>query len=166
MPNISSSQTRRAAVAGTFYPGEAHELAKMVADLLSEAGQVEGSAGAPPKALIAPHAGYIYSGPVAASAFATLRPLAASVRRGGLLGPAHFVPVRGLALPGCDAFATPLGEVALDSELAARVAELEQVEVSPSAHAPEHSLEVELPFLQTVLEEFRLLPLLVGDGAP
>jgi hypothetical protein len=114
------------------------------------------------KALIVPHAGYIYSGPIAASAYTALHDIAPRIRRVVLLGPTHRVAVRGLALPGVDAFATPLGIVQVDAEAAQTIAYLPQVTVSPQAHAQEHSLEVQLPFLQTVLTDFKLLPLAVG----
>jgi AmmeMemoRadiSam system protein B len=115
-----------------------------------------------PKALIVPHAGYIYSGAIAATAYVTLRPHAAQIRRVVLLGPTHRVAVRGLALPAADAFETPLGRVMLDASAAAEIARLPQVTVSAEAHALEHSLEVQLPFLQSVLSDFTLLPLAVG----
>lgn len=152
--------TRPAAVAGMFYPGDTTALAEDVGALIAAA-----EPNVPhltPKALIAPHAGYIYSGPIAASAYALIRPFAARVRRVVLLGPTHRVAVRGLALPGVDAFATPLGEVAVDHAAIDLIAALPQVTVSPSAHAQEHSLEVHLPFLQTLLPDFKLLPLAVG----
>ena len=114
------------------------------------------------KALIAPHAGYIYSGAVAAAAYAKLIPVAARIRRVVLLGPTHRVAVRGLALPGVDALDTPLGRIELDTDAARAIADLPQVTVSPQAHALEHSLEVHLPFLQSVLPDFKLLPLAVG----
>ncbi len=114
------------------------------------------------KALIVPHAGYIYSGAIAATAYATLRPVAARIRRVILLGPTHHVAVRGLALPDADAFDTPLGRVMLDTDAASVIGRLPQVCVSSQAHAQEHSLEVQLPFLQSVLTDFTLLPLAVG----
>ncbi|PRP94471.1 hypothetical protein ENSA5_40900 [Enhygromyxa salina] len=118
------------------------------------------------KGVIAPHAGYAYSGPIAATAYASLRARAQEIERVVLLGPAHHVYLDGLALPKADAFATPLGEVELDAGLAARVLELPQVQRSAEAHAREHSLEVHLPFLQAILPRFRLLPLVVGDATP
>jgi AmmeMemoRadiSam system protein B len=117
-----------------------------------------------PKALIVPHAGYIYSGAVAASAYATLTNIAPQIRRVVLLGPTHRVAVRGLALPDTDAFDTPLGRVPLDIDAMRLIAKLPQVTISGEAHAQEHSLEVQLPFLQSVLEEFVLLPLAVGTA--
>jgi len=160
---------REAAVAGQFYPGSAAELEATVRQFLDGAGppDVEKTAGAPvPKALIAPHAGYVYSGAVAASAYALLRPAASVIKRVVLLGPCHRVAVKGLALSGADAFATPLGDVPVDKEAAARVLELLQVEVFDAAHTQEHSLEVHLPFLQIVLDDFAVVPLVVGEAPP
>lgn len=153
---------RPPAVAGLFYPGTAGELAHDVRSMLA-------TAAAPdivPKVLIAPHAGYVYSGPIAASAYAALKNIAARIRRVILLGPTHRVAVRGLALPEASAFATPLGEVPLDLEAAQSIARLPQVTISAAAHAQEHSLEVQLPFLQSVLHDFKLLPLAVGLATP
>ncbi len=165
-----SHPVRPPAVAGAFYPGDPGELRETVEGLLAAAPRPAGAAGPPPKAVIAPHAGYVYSGPIAATAFTALAgPVSGQesrrIRRVVLLGPAHRVPVDGLALPGAAAFATPLGAVEVDAEAVAAVADLPQVVESPAAHAPEHSLEVELPFLQVLLGEFRLLPLVVGDAA-
>lgn len=151
---------RPAAVAGTFYPAHAAELAQDVSALLAYAENH-----APqliPKALIVPHAGYIYSGTVAASAYALLKPLASIIHRVLLLGPTHRVAVRGLALPDADTFATPLGTVTIDQQAADQISALPQVTVNQQVHALEHSLEVQLPFLQTLLADFKLLPLAVG----
>lgn len=152
------STVRPPAVAGLFYPADARQLAHDVQQLLVEARPHD----LIPKALIVPHAGYIYSGPIAATAYATLQPVAARIRRVVLLGPTHRVAVYGLALPGADAFDTPLGRVMLDAAAARSIARLPQVGVSAQAHAQEHSLEVQLPFLQSVLTDFTLLPLAVG----
>jgi AmmeMemoRadiSam system protein B len=119
-----------------------------------------------PKVLIAPHAGYVYSGPVAASGYIRIAPLRGRVDRVVLLGPAHRVAVPGLALPSVEAFATPLGAVPLDLEAMRSVADLRQVCVSDEAHAGEHSLEVHLPFLQATLGAFKLVPFAVGDASP
>lgn len=154
---------RSPAVAGMFYPAEAGALSAAVSGCLAEAGEAVDET--PPKAVIAPHAGYVYSGPVAASAYARLAPLKGRISRVVLLGPAHRLAFRGLALPGVDAFATPLGEVKLDAEAVAALSTLPQVVTLPDAHAAEHSLEVHLPFLQTVLGDFSLVPLVVGDAA-
>lgn len=150
---------RRPAVAGMFYPGSPSELRSTVEDLLRD---IPPDRGPVPKAVIAPHAGYVYSGPTAAVAFQALagQPLERVI----VLGPAHRVPVRGLALPGADAFATPLGEVPVDSEGARAVSDLPQVTTFPEAHAPEHSLEVELPFLQVLFPGVPVLPIVVGDA--
>lgn len=149
---------RPPAVAGQFYPGDPGELALAVQTFLAEASPFD----LIPKALIVPHAGYLYSGAIAATAYATLRPIAARIRRVVLLGPTHRVAVRGLALPGATAFDTPLGRVMLDTAAAQSIAHLPQVGVSAQVHALEHSLEVQLPFLQSVLPDFTLLPLAVG----
>lgn len=155
-------QVREPAVAGAFYPGSPRALAADVQHLLSEAAP---GAGLPqPKAIIAPHAGYIYSGSTAAAVYARLAPWRGTIRRVVLLGPTHRVPVRGLAVPGVRFFATPLGQVAIDQDSLAAVSSLPQVVVSDEAHAWEHSLEVQLPFLQTVLGDFSLLPLAVGHA--
>jgi AmmeMemoRadiSam system protein B len=155
---------RPAAVAGRFYPADPQRLADDVARHLAS---VPGPTGVAPKALIAPHAGYMYSGAVAAAAFAALRggwgrPIARVV----VIGPAHYVAVRGIALPSAAAFATPLGAVPVDRTACAALAALPYVAENDAAHAPEHALEVELPFLQTLLARFALVPLLVGRAAP
>jgi len=141
---------RPPAVAGSFYPADPSQLRALVARLLAAAPY-----GAPPKALIAPHAGYVYSGPVAAAVFRRLEDTA--VRRIALLGPAHFSLLRGAALPDAAAMRTPLGDVPIEDPGLPR---------SAAAHAGEHSLEVELPFLQVALPAFSLVPLAVGDADP
>lgn len=153
---------RAPAVAGQFYPAEPVQLAQDVQRLLAEACPH----GLVAKALIVPHAGYIYSGAIAATAYASLAPIATRIRRVVLLGPTHRVAVRGLALPGVEAFDTPLGRVLLDTEVAQSIAHLPQIVVSKQAHELEHSLEVQLPFLQSVLHDFTLLPLAVGMATP
>jgi MEMO1 family protein len=158
------SSTRPAAVAGSFYPGDPAALAAEVCAYLAAS---HPASGAPhPKAIIAPHAGYIYSGPVAASAYARLAPLKDRVSRVVLCGPAHRVFVRGVALPGVDAFDSPLGSVPVDRGAVETLRAFPFVTVSPRAHALEHSLEVHLPFLQSVLGEFSLVPIVVGDATP
>jgi len=144
-----------------FYPDSPAVLKQTVADLLAHP---EGARLArAPKALIVPHAGYVYSGPVAASAYAQLEARRGHIRRVVLLGPAHHVHVRGLALPKADRFGTPLGEVPLDREGMQQLNDCPQVTRSAAAHEMEHSLEVQLPFLQQVLGDFLLLPLAVGE---
>lgn len=156
------ASVRYPAVAGLFYPAEPERLRAMLGEYLRTAAAA--GTGPAPKALIAPHAGYVYSGPVAASAYARLRPLRGRIERVALLGPAHRVAFRGLALPEADRFLTPLGEVALDEEATAALADMPAVRVLDAAHAREHSLEVHLPFLQEVLGDFRLVPLAVGEA--
>ncbi len=153
---------RTPAVAGQFYSGNAGELSATVATLLDEAAVKETAA---PKALIVPHAGYIYSGPVAASGYALLAPYREQYRRVILLGPCHRVPVRGLALSSADAFRTPLGDVPLDKDSLADL-DIAGVETFDASHRDEHSLEVHLPFLQTVLSDFSVVPIVVGDASP
>lgn len=160
------NSTRLPAVAGTFYPGQAEELAREVASMLAAAKDMKTGKLPVPKAVIAPHAGYIYSGPVAASVYACLKPLHNRIHRVVLLGPVHRVPVRGLALPGATSFTTPLGIIPIDKAAIQAISHLPQVVESAPAHALEHSLEVHLPFLQTVLDDFTLLPLAVGDASP
>src|SRR5512140_1449869 len=159
------SAIRPAAVAGSFYPGEPSALASEVASYLAEARPVSAGVRAP-KAIIAPHAGYIYSGPIAASIYARLEPLRGRVNRVVLAGPAHRAWVDGVAVPSVDAFDSPLGPVRLDREAIGQVRALPFAEVSDRAHAMEHSLEVHVPFLQSVLGDFALVPLVVGDASP
>jgi AmmeMemoRadiSam system protein B len=152
---------REAAVAGSFYPADPVELQAQLDELLAAATLSL----PPPKAIIAPHAGYIYSGPVAASAYASLVPLAGQITRVVLLGPAHRKAFSGLAAPASTVFKTPLGSIELDSESIRRVLLLPQVHTDEEAHRLEHSLEVHLPFLQRVLQDFTLVPLVVGDAS-
>ena len=154
---------RPPAVAGQFYAAEPAQLAHDIHQLLSG---VHPCSELIPKALIVPHAGYVYSGAIAATAYATLFAIAARISRVVLLGPTHRVAVRGLALPGVDAFDTPLGRIKIDKVAAQSIPHLPQVSVNTLAHAQEHSLEVQLPFLQSVLADFSLLPLAVGMATP
>jgi hypothetical protein len=154
---------RQAAVAGTFYPHDATELRSQIVEML-EINSRRGSA--PPKALIVPHAGYLYSGPVAAAAYSRLRPIAEQINRVVLLGPSHRVSLDGIALPECDAFETPLGIVELDKASCEALLALDQICRSERAHRMEHSLEVHLPFLQVVLPKFRIVPMVVGNAEP
>ena len=157
------ARIRPPAVAGMFYPGNPAVLQRTVDELLAAATP---HAGAQPKALIVPHAGYIYSGSTAALAYAALAPWRDTIRRVVLLGPTHRVAVAGLALTEADALATPLGTVAVDAAAVAEIAGLPQVVASDRVHAQEHSLEVHLPFLQRALDDFRIVPLAVGHAAP
>ncbi len=155
---------RPAAVAGSFYPEDPARLASEVDGLL-------GAVSAPrapeiPRALIVPHASYIYSGPVAATAYAHLRPAAEHIRRVVIVGPSHFVPIRGLALPDAASLETPLGRIEIDSSLTDAARKLDAVSTSMEAHSEEHSLEVQLPFLQRVLRDFRVVVLAVGRAEP
>jgi len=160
---MNAAAVRPPAVAGMFYPGGESALRATV-DALLAAAPVLGMA--QPKAIIAPHAGYIYSGPTAARIYAALSPWRRNIRRIALFGPTHRVAVRGLALPTVQAFATPLGDVRLDAEAMAALDELPQISRNDAAHALEHSLEVQLPFLQRCFDDFSLIPLAVGDAEP
>ncbi len=164
---MAMKTVRQPAVAGQFYPGNAADLERSVESLLDQArGATAAHAGPPPKALIVPHAGYIYSGPTAARGYVLLEPVRSLIRRVVLLGPAHYVGFSGLAVSPADAFATPLGAVPLDHAATEALLRLPQVIESGQAHAPEHSLEVQLPFLQRVLEAFTLVPVVVGAATP
>lgn len=150
---------RSAAVSGLFYPEDSRALAETVSRLMWEAGVYTNPT---PKALIVPHAGYIYSGAVAASAYRTINGNK-KISRVVLMGPAHRIPVDGLVEPDADAFATPLGVVPLDREGLEAALSLPQVTINSAAHMLEHSLEVHLPFLQTALDNFTLVPLAIGE---
>jgi AmmeMemoRadiSam system protein B len=151
-------------VAGRFYPADAVELRNLVNALLA---MVPPLSEPPPKALIVPHAGYIYSGPIAASAYARLLPVCWTVQRVVLIGPSHHTAFRGLAASSAAGFATPLGMVPVDTSAVRKLQDaLPQIVTFDEAHAQEHSLEVQLPFLQVVLGDFALVPLLAGDASP
>ncbi len=158
----ADSRTRPPAVAGLFYPSDPDLLRAQVLDLLADFAAPTKTM---PKALVAPHAGYTYTGRVAAAAFATLRDSAQTITRVVLIRPAHYVHVRGIAAPTVDAFETPLGHAPIDVEALRKIADLPFVVRADAPHAPEHALEVELPFLQTLLGSFQLVPLVVGAAA-
>ncbi len=153
---------RTPAVAGQFYSGNAEELSATVATLLAEAQDRKLPA---PKALIVPHAGYVYSGPVAASAYAPLQCWSERYERVVLVGPSHRTPVRGIALSNADVYRMPMGDVRLDKAAIDKL-DIDKVCHFDQAHEFEHSLEVHLPFLQAVLGEFLLIPVVVGDAEP
>lgn len=153
---------RPPAVAGLFYPDEADELRRQIDGFLAATAQAALPA---PKAVISPHAGYLYSGQTAAHAFRALGLRNSPPSRVVVIGPCHRVPLSGIALPSASFFATPLGEIELDRDTFETLAEQPEVSVDDTAHAQEHSLEVQLPFLQVLFgEHFRLLPLVVGDS--
>jgi AmmeMemoRadiSam system protein B len=162
MNTMKAGQPIRPSVcAGRFYPADAGQLRDSVETCLKHAHRARG---APPKAIIAPHAGYIYSGPVAGSAYQRWQGAGGRIRRVILLGPAHYLDFEGVASCSAAGFATPLGVVPVDPAGTAAVCAMSQVRVLDSAHDPEHSLEVHLPFLQVILGEFTLVPLLVGSA--
>ena len=155
---------RRAAVAGLFYPADPGELKSTVDELLTNS-KIRHRPGRI-RALIVPHAGYVYSGPVAAKAFALLRAADYYAGRVAIIGPTHKIWIRGIAVPSVGAFATPLGKIPLDTTVIEEIAALPSAAIDDKPHANEHALEVELPFLQTVLGSARIVPLLVGSATP
>lgn len=158
-----ANSIRHAAVAGMFYPGNPTELHDTVQSMLDHASiSIEKL----PKAIIVPHAGYIYSGPVAASAYALFREKSQHIKRIVLLGPSHRVALRGLATSHAQFFETPLGQIPLASSIIQQLENFTQVQYLEAAHVEEHSLEVHLPFLQMVVDDFELIPLVVGDASP
>ena len=161
-PSSKQPTVRRPAVAGQFYPDAPEKLKADVESYLAGANVPTGPV---PKAIIAPHAGYVYSGPIAGTAYAGLARGREMIRRVVLLGPSHHVSFTGLATSSADGFESPLGVVAVDEEALAQARALPQVTTLDEAHCYEHSLEVQLPFLQTVLGEFKLVPLVVGDAS-
>jgi len=156
------TSVRPPAVAGLFYPDDPDDLQTVLAESFDNARRDHPVAPPAPKAIVAPHAGYIYSGPVAASAYRLLSAGKDVITRVVLLGPSHRVPLDGLAVPSVDAMATPLGLVPIDAEGRDIALSVPGVVVADGPHAPEHSLEVHLPFLQLVLDDFKVLPLVVG----
>src|SRR3954454_25165374 len=150
--------TRPPAVAGQFYPTDPDRLRAEVSKLLAAAPRAAPSG--------RPKASYRYSRQIAAAAFVTLEGSAQRIERVVLIGPAHYVPFRGIAVPTVDAFATPLGRVPLDCHAHVALAALPRVQAADAPHAPEHALEVELPFLQVLLPRFMAVPLLVGEARP
>ncbi len=149
-------------MAGSFYPGEQNALRRTVQELLDEARASFAPSADRPKALIVPHAGYVYSGPVAARGFVRAEPNAEAIERVVLLGPSHHVAFDGLAVPTSDAFESPLGRVRIDETLRRRALELDFVHALDAPHRAEHALEVQLPFLQAILGSFSVLPIVVG----
>ena len=157
---------RPAAVAGMFYPGQPGPLTAAIDDCFAHAAKTPVAGAGVPKAMIVPHAGYVYSGPIAATAYARLQPAREIITRVVLFGPAHRAAVRGLVLPEARVFETPLGRIEIDQEAIRQLDGLPFVGRSDHAHALEHSLEVQLPFLQKALARFTLVPFAVGDATP
>jgi AmmeMemoRadiSam system protein B len=153
---------RQPAVAGTFYPANPIQLHQMLDSYLNEA---ENNAKTP-KAIIVPHAGYIYSGPIAATAYARLKKAHDLITRVVIIGPSHRVAFKGLAVSKAQAFITPLGSITVDREATATIAKLPFVDYLEEAHTHEHSLEVHLPFLQEMLDDFKIVPIVAGDASP
>jgi len=163
--SVRSPHIRQPAVAGSFYPQSEEPLVAMLNQLMTESLPTD-DLPVCPKVLITPHAGYIYSGSIAASAYKLLTPYSKRIRRVVLLGPSHRVPLQGIAIPEDSYFKTPLGTIAIDLHAIDQIRELPGVKISPHAHEYEHCLEVQLPFLQYLLEEFDIVPLVVGQVPP
>jgi AmmeMemoRadiSam system protein B len=153
---------RQPAVAGTFYPANPQQLHQMLDHFLNDAETAEKV----PKAIIVPHAGYIYSGPVAATAYARLKKAHALINRVVIIGPSHRVAFKGLALSRAQTFNTPLGSILVDQEAVQALVQLPFVEYIEQAHTHEHSLEVHLPFLQEMLDDFKIIPIVAGEASP
>ncbi len=153
---------KQPAVAGMFYPADPETLQEQVQHYLSSAHHAHVGA---PKALIAPHAGYIYSGPIAGTAYATLQSYADTISRVVILAPSHHVAFQGIAYASADRFGTPLGSIPVDLNALELIKKLPQVQEVDLAFRDEHSIEVQLPFLQETLNDFSILPLLVGDAS-
>lgn len=163
-PDTANTSVRPPAVAGAFYPDDPHELRETVSEYLRRS-ESERSARAP-KALIVPHAGYIYSGAIAAAAYTAVAERRHAIRRVVLIGPSHRVYLRGMAVPAAAYFQTPLGRITVDPDLKSVLLRRTDVVESDAPHAQEHCLEVQLPFLQTLFDELTLLPLVLGSIAP
>lgn len=156
---------REPAVAGMFYPDDPELLHKQLDHFLSNANSSSDKEIVIPKALIVPHAGYVYSGPIAASAYQLLAPVAQHLSKVILLGPSHRVPLTGLAAPTSSFFRTPLGDIPIDREGIDKLVKQSLITVDDLPHQFEHSLEVQLPFLQTTLDDFMVLPLVIGRAS-
>lgn len=155
--------TRLPAVAGAFYPADPGQLHISVQAYLQAAQELPDT---PPKAIIAPHAGYVYSGPIAATVYKTLYAARHTIHRVILIGPSHRVGFRGIALSQAAIYASPLGDIQVDRDAYSLLNDLAYVGFLDEAHTHEHSLEVQLPFLQEVLESFKLVPLVAGEATP
>jgi AmmeMemoRadiSam system protein B len=160
MTRDSDSKVQRPNVAGAFYPDDPAACAELVDRYLADAPDSAATA----KAVIAPHAGYPYSGPVAGSAFRPVQRLRGAVTRAVVIGPSHRVPFRGVAVPSAASFETPLGRLPVDRAAVDRLLRLDGVVELDRAFAGEHALEVELPFLQRALGEVSIVPLVVGEA--
>ena len=163
---MNQSKIRPTAVAGMFYPSDPEELKATVSGYLSEASQPGGEYFNDIKAIIAPHAGYIYSGPIAASVYRQLERVKSRISNVVLIGPSHRVPLLGMATSSADYFTTPLGDIPINRSMTAELNELSFVSELDQAHAMEHSLEVHLPFLQLSLDQFELVPVVAGEATP
>jgi AmmeMemoRadiSam system protein B len=153
---------RQPAVAGSFYPANPQQLQQMLTQYLQDA-ETDTKV---PKAIIAPHAGYIYSGAIAASAYTRLKIAHDRINRVVIIGPSHRIGFHGLAVSQADAFVTPLGNIPVDTQAVQAITQFPFVQYIEQAHSHEHSLEVQLPFLQAVLDNFSIVPIVAGDASP
>src|SRR5271169_4634181 len=156
---LTTARSRPAVVAGSFYPGLADNLSRTVSGLLASARSSERPS---LSGIIVPHAGYVYSGSVAARAFARLPVVKNRFHRCVIVGPSHFVPFKGIAAPSYAAFATPLGEMPVDTDAVEALATAARVVIDGAPHERDHAIEVELPFLQVIIGSLSIVPLLFG----
>jgi len=160
------TRVRQPAVAGRFYPADADELAEMVDGHVAEGVSLIDGVSVP-RAVVAPHAGFVYSGPTAGVAFAGWTSLSGQIDRVLILGPSHHVAFMGAAVSSAEAFATPLGQVPVDRDAVNQLLQHPSVRVGDRPHEPEHAIETHLPYLQRVLGSgFKIVPMLVGDSKP
>lgn len=160
--------TRAPAVSGLFYNDSPISLRRQVLEFLAAASSAEdrsATKNSELKAVVVPHAGYIYSGPVAAFAYKEIQKEAAHFKKIVLIGPSHHVPFQGVAVPKMNTFATPLGSVSVDLSLKQIALNFSFVIENDEPHRKEHSLEVQLPFLQVALKKFSILPIVIGQAS-
>jgi hypothetical protein len=161
MPQIMDIQIRKPCVAGLFYPDDPERL-DFTLNQLFESVPENLKTGYSPHAIIVPHAGYIYSGEIAASAYSSILKRVQDIKRVVILGPSHQLALNGAACPSATHFDTPLGRIPLDVEEIARLQAQGLIEINDAAHVREHSIEVQLPFLQHILSDFKIIPIVVG----
>ena len=164
--NLNDDDIRPPAIAGTFYPHNPDELADTVRHYLTQAGRFFDTAHKAPKAIIAPHAGYIYSGFTAAAVYNRLYPSCETIRRVIMLGPCHRVAINYAALPSSKLFQTPIGNIPVDTDSIDNIKHLDYVKIFNATHAKDHCIEIHLPFLQMILKKFKIVPIIIGDISP
>jgi len=155
--------SRQASVAGSFYPKNPAQLKKTLTNLFNANEDLNIDFQTPVKAIIAPHAGYIYSGPIAAKAYSLVSTCIKGKNKITIIGPSHFVPFNGIALSTAEFFETPLGKIKVDHHAYELINRIPEVIYLDEAHAREHSIEVHLPFIQYLKKDVRIIPLAVGQ---